>query len=139
MKMFPCNPSDTYENSVIGKPAVLTFCPKMMVKVQVAHAMPVNTDPYYSKALPRNIDYERLSPYFAFRPHDVIQNTLMQTTELAKSTIHYSMRRHIKSRFQMLRHKRLNEVIATDTYFASHRSIEGYYCAQVFFGMTSKS
>jgi hypothetical protein len=39
----------------------------------------------------------------------------------------------------MLRHKSLNEVIATDTYFASERSLEGYYCAQVFFGMTSKS
>jgi hypothetical protein len=39
----------------------------------------------------------------------------------------------------MLRHKRQNDVIATDTYFASERSIEGYHCAQVFFGMTSKS
>jgi hypothetical protein len=37
----------------------------------------------------------------------------------------------------MLRHKRLNEVIATDTYFANEKSIEGYHCAQVFFGMTS--
>jgi hypothetical protein len=48
------------------------------------------------------------------------------------------MRRHLKSRFQTLRHKRLNEVIATDTYFANEKSIEGYHCAQVFFGMTSK-
>jgi hypothetical protein len=38
----------------------------------------------------------------------------------------------------MLRHKRLNEVIATDTYFANEKSIESYHCAQVFFGMTSK-
>jgi hypothetical protein len=38
----------------------------------------------------------------------------------------------------MLRHKRLHEVIATDTYFSSVKSIEGYYSAQVFFGMTSK-
>jgi hypothetical protein len=38
----------------------------------------------------------------------------------------------------MLRHKRLNEVIAIDTYFSSVKSIEGYYFAQVFFGMTSK-
>jgi hypothetical protein len=29
-------------------------------------------------------------------------------------------------------------VIATDTYFANEKSIEGYHCAQVFFGMTSK-
>jgi hypothetical protein len=39
----------------------------------------------------------------------------------------------------MLRHKRLNEVIATDIYFSSTKSIEGFYCAQVFFGMTSKT
>jgi hypothetical protein len=111
----------------------------MMMKVYVTQAIPVNTDQHYSKALPSNIDYERLSPYFEFRPHDVIQNTLRQTTQLTMSTIHYPMRRHLKSRFQRLRHKRLNEVIATDTYFASERSIEGYYCAQVFFAMTSKS
>jgi hypothetical protein len=37
----------------------------------------------------------------------------------------------------MLRHKRPNKVIATDTYFASENSIEGYCCAHFFF-MTSK-
>jgi hypothetical protein len=31
-----------------------------------------------------------------------------------------------------------NEVIATVRYFANEKSIEGYHCAQVFFGMTSK-
>jgi hypothetical protein len=95
-----------------------------------------NKDSFYSKDLPAKIDYEKLSPYFAFRPHDVIQHTLRQTTQLAKSTIQYPMRHHLKNRFQILRHKRLNEVIATDTYFANEKSIEGYHCAQVFFGMT---
>jgi hypothetical protein len=38
----------------------------------------------------------------------------------------------------MLRHKRLNEVIAKGTYFTGKKSIEGYHCAQVIFGMTSK-
>jgi hypothetical protein len=38
----------------------------------------------------------------------------------------------------MLRYKNLNEIIATYTYFANEKSIEGYHCAQVFFGMTSK-
>jgi hypothetical protein len=59
-------------------------------------------------------------------------------TQLAKSTIHYPIRRHLKSRFQMLRHKRLNEVIDTHTYFANEKSIEGYHFAQLFFGMISK-
>jgi hypothetical protein len=89
----------------------------------------LNKDSFYSKALPAKIYYEKLSPYFAFRPHDVIQHTLRQTTQLAKSTINYPMRHHLKSRFQILRHKRLNEVIATDTYFANEKSIEGYQCA----------
>jgi hypothetical protein len=48
------------------------------------------------------------------------------------------MRCHLKIQFQMLRHKKLNVVIASDTYFANEKSIEGYHCAQVFFGMTSK-
>jgi hypothetical protein len=68
-----------------------------------------------------------------------MQNPLRQTTQLAKSSFHYPMQRHLKSCFQMLRHRRLSEVIATDTCFSSDKSIEGYYCAQVFFGMTSKS
>jgi hypothetical protein len=65
-------------------------------------------------------------------------NILRQATQLAKSTIHYPMRRQLKSSFQMLRHKCSNEVIATDIYFESDKSIEGYYCGQAFFGMTSK-
>ena len=31
----------------------------------------------------------------------------------------------------------MNEVKATNTYFAIEKSIEGYHCAQVFLGMTS--
>jgi hypothetical protein len=58
-------------------------------------------DSFYRKALPAKFDYEKLSPYFVFRPHDVIQHTLRQTTQLAKSKIHYPMRLHLKSRFQM--------------------------------------
>jgi hypothetical protein len=64
-----------------------------------------NKDSFYSKAIPTKADYETLSPYFAFRPHDVMQHTLRQKPQLAKSTIHYPMRHHLKSRFQMLRHK----------------------------------
>jgi hypothetical protein len=48
------------------------------------------------------------------------------------------MKCHLKSRFQILRNKRINEKIATDTYFANEKSIEGHHCAQVRFGMKSK-
>ena len=98
-------------------------------QASVSNVIPITTDPHLSKALPGKIDYERLSPYFAFQPHDVVQHILRQTKQLAKSTIHYPMQRHLKSRFQMLRHKRLHEVNATDTYFANEKSIEEYHCA----------
>jgi hypothetical protein len=32
----------------------------------------LNKDSFYNKALPAKIDYEKLSPYFAFRPYDII-------------------------------------------------------------------
>jgi hypothetical protein len=67
-----------------------------------------------------------------------MRHTIRQTTQLAKSTIHHLMRSHLKFRFQILRHKIVHDVIATDNYFASEKSTEGYYCAKVFFGMTSK-
>jgi hypothetical protein len=83
------------------------------MKTQFNHLVPINTDPRYSKALHSQVDYERL--YFAFRSDDIIQNTLRQTTQ-SKATIHYPMRHYLKRRFQLLRHKRLNELINTDTF-----------------------
>ena len=38
----------------------------------------------------------------------------------------------------MLRRKRLNEVVATDTLFSDVTSVEGYTCSQVFFGCSSR-
>jgi hypothetical protein len=132
------DPSGSFKSTLKGKPACLLFNIDTIKEAMVNHITPVRTDPNYTKALPSKINHEKLSPYFAFKPHEVIQHILQQTTQLSKSTIHYPMRRHLKSQFQMLRHKRPNEVIATDSYFSSERSIEGYHCAQVFFVMTSK-
>jgi hypothetical protein len=64
MKFFPYDPSDTCKNIIIRKPYILTFYPKMMIKFQAAQAIPVNTDPRYSKELQSNINIERRSPYF---------------------------------------------------------------------------
>jgi hypothetical protein len=132
------DPSDVHDTNVKGKYVNLVFHLGAIVMKNANDLNQLNKDSFYSKASPAKIDYEKISPYFAFRPHGVIQHTLRQTTQLAKSTIHYPMRRHLKSRFQMLRNKRLNEIITTDTYFANEKSIEGYHCVQVFFGMTSK-
>jgi hypothetical protein len=46
MKLFPYDPSDTNENIINGKPAVLTFCTKMIMKVQDSQTLSTNTDPY---------------------------------------------------------------------------------------------
>jgi hypothetical protein len=126
------------DTNVKGKYENLAFHLNTIVIKNANDINQFNKDSFYSKSLPAKVDYEKLSPYFAFRPHDVILHTLRKTTQLAKSTIHYPMIHHLKSRFQMLRHKSLHEVIATDTYFENEKSIEGHQCAQVFFGMTSK-
>jgi hypothetical protein len=112
-KLSYFDPSD--DRNFKGNHASLVFHLDTVVMKDANDINQLNKDSFYSKALPAKIDYEKLSAYFAFRPHDVIRHTLRQTTQLAKSTIQYPMRRHLKSRFQMLRHKRINEVIATDT------------------------
>jgi hypothetical protein len=48
------------------------------------------------------------------------------------------MRHHLKSRFKILSHKRLNEVIATDTYFQMNNQLKAITVHKYFFGMTSK-
>jgi hypothetical protein len=111
-KLSYFDPSDAHDTNVKRKHANLEFHLDTIVMKNANDMNQLNKNSFYSKVLPAKIDYEKLSPYFAFRLHDVIQHTLRQTTQLDKSTIHYSMRRHLKSRFQILIHKRLNEVIA---------------------------
>jgi hypothetical protein len=97
------DPSDAHDTNFKGKYANLIF---HLDTVVMKNANDVNQFTKYSfcrKSLPTKIDYEKISPYFTFRPHDIIQHTLRQTTQLAKSTIHYPMRCDLKSRFQMLR------------------------------------
>jgi len=96
------------------------------------------TYPRLHKVIPKKLDYEKLSKHFLFRSRDVIKKTLENTTQMAKAIMHSPMKRHLKSRFMMLRHPRLNEVISTDTYFSSVKSIEGYSMSQVFMGLTSR-
>jgi hypothetical protein len=91
-KMSFYDPADLQMNNVNGKPAHLVVHADSVQKTNVEDSVLVNIDPHFSKALPSKIDYERLSPYLAFKLHDVKQQTLRQTTQLAKSTIHYPMR-----------------------------------------------
>jgi hypothetical protein len=78
---------------------------------------PTSKDLYYNESLPGKIDKGSLSPYFPFRPHDVMNHNVQQSKKLTKSTIYHPMRCYLKPRFQMLRYKRVEEVIDTDIYF----------------------
>jgi hypothetical protein len=80
LKLTCYDPSYFNVNDVSGKPAHLVFHADTIQKTNVEDSILVNIDPHFSNALPRKIDYERLSPYFTYRPHDVIQHTLRQTT-----------------------------------------------------------
>jgi transcriptional regulator with PAS, ATPase and Fis domain len=64
------------------------------------------------------------------RGENVIKDNTDQTYAFVDEFLEEAMQS--SSRFQMLRHKRLNEVIATGTYFANETIIEGYHCEQVF-------
>jgi hypothetical protein len=86
------DPSDAHDTNVKGKYANLVFHLDTVVMKNANDINKLNKNSFYSKALPAKIDYEKLSPYFAFHPHDVIHHTLRQTTQLAKSTIHHPMR-----------------------------------------------
>jgi hypothetical protein len=123
-KLSYFDPSDAHDTNVKRKYASLVFHLDTVVMKDSNDIKQSNKDSFHSKALAAEIDYEKPSPYFVFRPHDDIQHTLRQTTQLAKSTIHYSVRSHLKKQFQILRHKRLNEVITTDTYFANENLLK---------------
>jgi hypothetical protein len=79
-KLSYFDPSDAYDTYVKGKYANLVFHLDTVVMKNANDINQVNKDSFYSKALPAKIDYEKLSPFFAFRPHDVLQYTSRQTT-----------------------------------------------------------
>jgi hypothetical protein len=137
LKLSYFGPSDAHDSNVKENHANLVFHLDTVVMKNANDINQSNKDSFYSKALPAKIDYENYHPTL-YSAHMILFSVLQDKQQLANSTIHYSMILHLKSRFQILRHKRLNEVIATDTYFANEKSIEGYHCAQVFFRMTSK-
>jgi hypothetical protein len=75
--------------------------------------------------------------YLGYRPVDIIQKTLENTSQLARTILRFPMQRHIKARFPWLHCNRLRETVATDTYFTNAHAMGGATCAQVFFGVKS--
>jgi hypothetical protein len=67
-------PSDAHDTNVKRKHANLVFHLDTIVMKNDNDINQFNNDSFYRKALPAKIDYEKISFYFAFLPHDVIQN-----------------------------------------------------------------
>ena len=66
---------------------------------------------------PKQHDFERLAPNFAFVPRERIRHTIDNTTQYARLDTRLPLRKHFKTRFPAANISRLNEVVATDTFF----------------------
>ena len=86
----------------------------------------------------QQVDPRKLQPFLGWCPLEVIKKTLDCTTQLAKMTIRYPLRRHMKARAPHLNVTRLDEAVSTDPIFSNCRSLyHGYIGAQVFYGLKS--
>jgi hypothetical protein len=74
--------SDAHGTNIKGNHANLVFHLDTIVMKNANDIIQLNTDSFYSQFLTAKIDYEKISPYFVFCPHDVLQHTLRQTTSL---------------------------------------------------------
>jgi len=83
-------------------------------------------------------DAERLRPFLGFAPVERIRKTLLHTTQMAKAANVLPMLRHFAARFKWFRHRRLREIVCTDTVFSNILDLHGKSCFQVFFGATSR-
>ena len=90
-----------------------------------------------AKVEKKPIDFEALRPFFAWKPVEAVKKTLQATTQYATNVMRLPMRRHFKSRFPALRVRRLDEDVATDTFFSNTKALDGSTCAQLFVGRRS--
>jgi hypothetical protein len=63
-------------------------------------------------------DFNRLKPNFGFVPVEHIKKTIEHTTQFARMDTRLPLRKHFKTRFPAANVNRLNEVVATDTFFS---------------------
>ena len=89
-----------------------------------------------------NVDL--LQPNFGFVPKDRVWHTLKNTTQYARADTRLPLRRHFKTRFPAANIPRLNEDVATDTFFSDVPAHDdglpghgGTTMAQLYTGTTS--
>lgn len=77
------------------------------------------------RSVARNkLDLEKLSSNFGFIPIKRIEHTLDHTTQFARLDTRLPLRKHFKSRFPAANVSRLNETVATDTYFSDTPALD---------------
>ena len=96
------------------------------------------------KVKPKDQDFSRLRPNFGFIPEKRIQKTLENTTQFCRQDTRFPLRKHFKTRFPAANVNRLNEVVATDTFFSDLPAFDdgilghgGTTEVQLFCGTTS--
>jgi hypothetical protein len=67
---------------------------------------------------PKQHDFNRLKPHFGFVPVGRIQHTIANTSQFARMDTRLPLRKHFKSRFPAANISRLNDTVATDTFFS---------------------
>ena len=81
--------------------------------------------------------WQRVRACLGWKPLSVVKRTFDATTQLAQNFVRLPLRQHFKSRFPALNVRRLREVFATDTFFASKPALGGATCVQLYCGKTS--
>jgi hypothetical protein len=89
-------------------------------------------------------DFVRLAPNFGFVPATRIQKTIENTTQFARMDTRLPLCRNFKCRFPAANVSRLNEVVATDTFFFDSPALDdgimghgGTTMLQLFCGVSS--
>jgi hypothetical protein len=97
----------------------------LMFMVTLFH-LPVNIV-HLRTVQPNQPDLDTISPNFGFVPCLLIQHTLDHTTQFARLDTCLPLRKHFKSRFPAANDSRLNEVVATDTYFSDTAALRQWH------------
>jgi hypothetical protein len=98
----------------------------------------------YQHVQPKQLDFTRLLPNFGYVPVDRIKYTLKNTTQFARLDTRLPLCKHYKTRFPAANVSRLNETVATDTFFSDIPAIDdgilgygGSTMLQLYCGCTS--
>ena len=83
-------------------------------------------------------DWKHCEKFLFYPGHETTKMTIRNTTQYGKINLRIPMRQHLKSRNPLLQRRRIKEPYATDTWFSTVTSYEGYNCCQIFHGIKSK-